>query len=193
MAKHIGIVLRKNTKGISTFFILDKDLGKIHAASDRSDISCGSLIMYNFVQHHSVAYIGSINIVELPTIQSIDDLIFFHHVLELAYYFIPLGNNTPEIFDLLLFLYTSLDKLYTYGHKKLFLCKFFAHLGFYPEWDRGQKKFFHLVRTLYIDTLLESLDLFLERKLDRWLDYCISLHPCVDCFKTVSFFMGRKS
>jgi len=192
MTKQIGILLCKDNRNSKRFFILDKKLGKFCALSDRSDISCGSLMTYNLSKRNSWMTLHHIDVLELPVIQNLDDLIFFHHVLELSYYFIPLAKMANDIFDLLFFLYTPPEKFNCNGSKKLFLCKLFAHLGFYPEDNQIPIFIFRLIRFEYIDALInKSIDLSLERKLDQWLDYCIAIHPCANCFRTLSFFMRR--
>lgn len=193
MVRHIGILLRTTVEQQPTYFLLDKEDGKISAASGRFDISRGSLMAYSLEHRRTKTYVHGIDLLDLPNINSVDELIFFHQVLELSYYFLPLGKAVPDIFYLLLFLYVSLERLHTNGLKKLFLFKLFAHLGFYPDDQTAYFPLFHTVRTQSIDTIIHGpVDLSLERKLDRWLDYCISLHPCTDYFKVISLFMSRK-
>jgi len=194
MARHIGILLRRNSQRLSHVFLLDKNMGKIQTMCDRTDLSRGVLMGYNLTTYGSSMKLNNVDLLDLPDIGSIHDLMFFHQILELSYYFIPLDTGVPEIFELLMFLYAYLQKLSDDVLKKIFLCKFFAHLGFYPEEDQGHIAIFQLVRAQCIDDLLgKSIDFSLERKLDQWLDYCISLHPCTNNFKTVSPFMSRKS
>jgi len=194
MARHVGILLRKNSQRLSQVFLLDKNMGKIQTICDRLDLSRGSLMAYNVITYGSSMKLNHIDLLDLPIIQNVHDLMFFHQVLELSYYFIPLGKVVTDIFELLLYLYVYLQKLSNDVSKKIFLCKFFAHLGFYPEEDQCHRHVFQLVRVQCIDVLLDKpIDLYLERKLDQWLDYCISLHPCINNFKTVSLFMSRKS
>jgi len=194
MVRQVGILWRKECERMQKFFILDRKLGKISVLSSRSDISRGSLMMYTVSSNRTSCNLNNVDVLDLPLIQSVSDLTFFHQVLELCYYFIPFGKGTTDIFELLLFLYASFESLNTRLCKKLFLCKFFAHLGFYPHEEQPHIQTFRLVRSQYIDALIKKpIDLSLERKLDQWLDYCISMHPCSGSFKTVSFFMSRKS
>jgi len=193
MTRSIGILVRITKDQQPTYIIVDEEYGKFSAIAVRSDISRGSLLSYSVTQQRNKTCIHGIDVLDLPTINNEYDLIFFHQVLELVYYFLPLGKQASDIFCLLLYLYASFEQLHSDGLKKLFLSKLFAHLGFYPEGQEVNFSFFSMIRMESIEVVISrKVDLSLERKLDRWLDYCISLHPCTKYFKAISHFMSRK-
>jgi len=193
MVRQIGILIHVSKEHRSFLSIIDKDNGKFSATASRSDISRGSLISYSLNQRGTKSYITSIDVLDLPEIENEHDLLFFHQVLEIVYYFIPFGKSVPDIFYLLLYLYSSIERINSDALKKMFLFKLFAHLGFYPEEKRKYYSLFTTIRMGNIDDIIcRKVDLSLERKLDRWLDYCISLHPCTKYFNAISMFMSRK-
>ncbi len=190
--RNVGIVIRVGEGKKATYVILDQEYGKMNVFANRDDISSGSLIAYCRLSQFQ-NYIHKINLIDLPDIKNEVDLIFFHQVLEIAYYFLPLDKAVPDIFCILLYLYSSFESFSTDCLKKLFLVKLFSHLGFYPEGEYAYNPLFKMVRMESLEVIIRvKIDLSLERKLDRWLDYCISLHPCTRCFKAISHFMSRK-
>src|ERR1700743_3259946 len=102
----VGIILKKNELSPHKLIILDKIQGKIECVSSTSFLSVGALITYNIKQKGLINFICDNTLIYIPLSLAQTDMLFFHHVLELIYYFTNIGNHCPEVFDLLSFLYT---------------------------------------------------------------------------------------
>ena len=119
------------------------------------------------------------------------NLLFFHHVFELCYYFIPVGLSSKNIFQHLLFLYRS-DKIFdNICLQKLFVGKLLFMLGVYPPEKLFNESLYVNFVNLFskpIDMLVKlDIDLEYKKKLNFWLLGCVNVHPCVGSFKTVHF------
>lgn len=186
MQQHRGIILRKFTP--HKVALLDQDRGRIDLLFFGQSYSPGALIHYQLKGNQEPLRADSIIFEQFPPIASYADLLFFHHVLELVYFFIPLHSSTTGIFELLHRLYDWLPTYYVKRNKKFFLYKLLLAIGFYPEWHGKFAREKQLL-ALSIDSINdESIDLEDELFLDKWLLACIKQHPRFDQFKTVHFF-----
>lgn len=168
--------------------LLDWHLGKIMGVPNRVDIGHGALIEYHLREQNGFYFMHGINIIDLPFALAKEDILFVHHVLELCYFFVPLGGEVPRLFDLIMILYDASNALIHDNAKKLFLFKLFSCLGLYPEDPKFRTPYFHQLAGSSIDMItIQPLDLVIEQALDEWLLSCIALHPCTHNFKTVHF------
>jgi hypothetical protein len=191
--KNKAIVLKSYLPGKYKLCVLDQDLGKVMTVPNRQDIGNGALILYHPREQQMLYFMHGIEIIDSPLVLAKEDILFVHHVLELCYFFLPLGDSVPEVFALLMALYTSQALLHTVVAKKVFLFQFFACLGLYPEGSRFQTPYFHQLALLSIDNIaLHPIDLVIEHELDEWLRSCIALHPCTQNFKTVHFLQNSR-
>jgi hypothetical protein len=190
----VGIVLRKNELSPHKLIILDKVQGKIECISSTPSLSTGALITYNVKKQGANHFISDSTLIYIPLSLAQTDMLFFHHVLELIYYFTNVGNCSQEAFDLLAFLYSTEHTMITPQYKKFFLLKLLTSMGIQPEIDE--------IRTRKI-TYLNSLDMHQlnnltisvsdEKELDRWLWCCVWQHPYVNEFKTVHFLAENRA
>lgn len=194
MQQNIGIVLKKYFPQKVKLSVLDSKLGKIACVPNRVDICVGAFIDYHINCYRGFYFVNTVNILKIPSLFcKMPDLIFFHHVLEICYFFIFEGSPVSEIFELLSFLYFSADTIYNRCSKKIFLCKLFFLLGIYPEDKHFQLLFFNRVASESIDILInETIDLRIERRLDAWLSACLAMHPYVNSFKTIRFLCENR-
>lgn len=186
--RHTGIIIKKHAPKNMKVSLLDSELGKINAVFHDDTLSRGSLVRYNAKPKESIVFISDIELLDVPMVLAKDDLLFFHHVLELCYYFLPLEFPVEDIFDLMMDLYTPHEYMQQSIGKQLFLCKFFSLLGIYPEGEKFQKPHFHTIASTPIDILLQqNIDLVTENDMHEWLWHCIKTHPYADYFKTLHF------
>jgi hypothetical protein len=194
MEKNIGIVLKNYQPQKCKLAILDRDHGKIMAVPNRTDISHGALITYFTREQEHISFIHSIDILDLPLALAQEDITFVHHVLELCYYFIPMGSHASQVFIALLRFYEYPIVLNNQAMKKIFLVQLFFLLGVYPEALRSKSASIHHVISTSIDTWAASpIDLRIEQELDEWLMQCIKTHPRAEYFKTVHFLLMNKA
>lgn len=191
MKKHIGIILKNFYPKKYKIVVLDGKIGKMHYISPKRNkkIPVGTLISYQRERKNKIIELETLDI---PFETAIDDILFLHHVLEICYYFIPVGIDIKEVFSLLLYLYSFPYKLKYIIEKKLFLFKIFVSLGIFPEDEKFQTPYFHQLSSESIDTIIgQDLPLGIERDLDKCLQYCVQMHPMFKCFKTVNFLKFR--
>jgi hypothetical protein len=190
----VGIILRKNSLLRNKVIILDKIQGKIECIASTSSLSIGSLITYNLHQQQSTYFIKDNTLIYVPLSLAQTDILFFHHVLELVYYFTHVGSCSKEVFDLLAFLYSTAITKMTLQSKKLFLLKLLTSMGSIPEHNETRTKIITHLTTMNIKQLNQiAIDTTLEKELDRWLWCCIWQHPYVNEFKTVHFLAENRT
>jgi len=191
--KNIGIILKKYQPKKKTIAILDKNAGKIKCVPNKEDLPLGALIQYFIKNNRSPYFLENIEIIHIPFDVAIDDILFFHHVLETCYNFIPYHCPADQVFELLKYLYLCGNSIKCNNNKKLFLFKLFTILGLYPEGVKFQTPFFHALAITSIDTIIsKNLHLNSENKLDAWLHYCMTMHPEFSKFKTINFLYKHR-
>jgi len=190
----VGIILKKNSQSHYKITILDKIQGKIECFAPQSSLSLGALMTYNIQQKGSTNFIVNSSLIYIPLTLAKDDILFFHHVLELTYYFTQIGNNIKEIFDLFEFLYKTSTTTITHQFKKLFLLKLLTNMGVTPEHDAIRTSFISELSSIKIEELNKIIiNTIHEKELDRWLWYCLWQHPYVNEFKTIHFLSKNRT
>jgi hypothetical protein len=188
MVNSVGIVLRKAAGSRYKISLLDKNHGRMECVVDSSALCLGSLVSYTFYEQRGGVFLRDVHVIYTPLSLGSSDLLFLHHILELLYYFAPVGSCVNGIFDLLAFLYTIEHMLISKIFKKFFLLKLLTFLGVSPELDSMRFSAIGMLSRLPIDQFSDDLvgcdD---EKKLDKWLWHCIWQHPYVSEFKTVHF------
>lgn len=183
-----GIVLRTFFPKKRTVVLLDQVQGKIVCVPNTDQVLVGSFITYHMYKRSSMRFMCAIEQIALPFALVRNDLLFYHHVLELCYYFIPLDSSACDVFSLLCELCCTPQEDVSYRYKILFLVRLFVLFGVQPEAKRGQwPRLAHLF-TLGIDSVVEAtIDLELTHEMYEWLHSCLSVHPLLAQFKTVHF------
>lgn len=184
----VGIILKKYHSSLYKVMMLDKVRGKIECITSVSSFSVGTLITYNIRPMGTAFFISDSTLLYTPLSLAQTDILFFHHVLELIYYFTPTGNYTQDLFDLLAFLYSAEQKTITQQFKKIFLLKLLTCMGSSAEIDTACTGIITHLNTIDIKFINEmEINTADEKKLDRWLWCCVWQHPYVNEFKTVHF------
>ena len=89
MKKHTGIVIKKHFQKKRMISVLEKDSGRIDYIPDTENISLGALLEYHVHIRGSVSFMHGSEQVGLPFSLIKDDILFFHHVLEVCECFLP--------------------------------------------------------------------------------------------------------
>jgi hypothetical protein len=194
-----GIVLRFHAPYRHSVAIFDSKLGRINAIfsspSVFKSLVHGGLISYKVEPWRESYRMLDIELIQLPQDWVVQDLFFLHHLLEMALSFIPEHSRCLELFNLCMTLYKPIPEFaQTNGGmgllgKKLFLARFFALLGIYPD-DAFSKERSFLFKFLSgdeadITDLKETEEL--HKKLQSWLIDCIHTHPHANTFNTIEF------
>lgn len=190
-----GIVIASQIQKKNKIVVLDQEYGKIVCFPDRLDISHGMLLNYFIRRDTHAQFLYASELIATPAALAARDLLFFQHVMELCYYFLPIACPAPQIFDLLQFLYAPASARLTGYYQKLFLCKFFLLVGLYPEEMAHDPVRISQLAFCAIDrTVTHHVDLgFKEAELDAWLLSCVLAHPYSAQFKTVHFLTTGRS
>jgi hypothetical protein len=189
-----GIILKKMAQSPYKIALLDKKQGRIESIIYSSESVVGSLITYSLKKQQGYYAISDNQLLYMPLSLGKTDLLFFHHVLELIYYFAPTGSCVSGVFDLLAFLYTAEHMLMSVQCKKFFLLKLLTLLGASPDWQGlctvGINQLNQMAVT-QCDSII--MDTTTEKELDRWLWCCVWQHPYVNEFKTVHFLEKNRT
>lgn len=189
----VGIVLKTFFPKKRKIAVLDKEAGMIEYIPDTENICQGALIHY-YITEGKNSFIRGIENVGMPLALAKQDLLFFHHVLEMCYFFMPVGVSNPDIFALVEFLYTLDSSRLSPSIKKIFMMKLFAMFGVYPEHKRFHTAYYYQLAALPTSTLLEQeLDAQAHTDMDEWLQLCVASHPYNEQFKTVHFLDEGRS
>ncbi len=188
---HTGIVL----KNVSSHKIalLDERRGRFDGIVSKP-VCVGSLINYGIEkERNTLIYLTDVILTDLPFALARQDLLFWHHVLELCFYFVPLGSYTPQLFELCTFLYTvDIDACWPTQSKKLYLFKLLTAIGMYPRLPQLSVEKLHHFITLPVSAIThEIIDGQHEKKLDEWLRLCVSDHPAVMQFNTIHYLLAE--
>jgi hypothetical protein len=154
----------------------------------------GSLIEYSVERNRgTLRYIKQHSVVGVPFSIAKSDILFWHHVLELCYYFVPLGSFTQQLFELLEFLYTvDVGKCWRMRAKKLYLFKLLVLIGVYTRLPRLPLEQVQYLQALPVHRIVdEAVDDQCENMLDEWLRLCVYEHPAIRKFHTVHFLLSK--
>jgi hypothetical protein len=185
-----GIVLRTYVPQKQKLSVLDANRGRIDCVPQDTraahQLTTGAYMTYGIRPWHAYYIVYDTDIVDMPLYWAHENLLFFHHVLELCYYFLPVDNIVEDIFILVKKLYTSPKIIQTDLSKKIFLCQFFICLGIYPADARSYgSSFFSLISGPFDSKVNAHGELHMQ--LQRWLLTCISTHPYAHTLKTIGF------
>lgn len=188
--RHYGIVLHRFFPKKYTIALLDSQLGRIDAVVRYDTAMLGALISYEIEYKRTTYFIQAVRIEDAPLALAQSDILFLHHVLELCYHFMPVGSCVADMFELVQFIYKPVQ--HNMFIKKIFLFKLLYTLGMSAP-EEHEHGFFEYLATVSIDTLdAEQLDLTYEKKLDRWLLYCVAEYTDIQALKTIHFLVKSR-
>lgn len=172
--------------------VLDRTMGMIDAVIIKKNqaqaISHGMLIRYSITQRGQQYRLQDVALVAGPAQWVRDDILFFHHALELARAFLSYHQDAQDVFELFIRLYKPLVVEQHVYFKQCFLCKFFMLLGICPEDEASFcPEFFSLI-SRPIDTMVKAqADVKDLTQISRWLQGCVAVHPHAHSLKTMFF------
>ncbi len=187
---HQAIVLQLPTPQRGEYLFFDQKLGTIpvraHKKNTVRTLTRGTLIQYVPQERGGYYYSQAIEVIAIPQLWAVSNIFFLHHIIEIIDFFIPRRHQAENIFMLTLMIYKKLDDNVDVAFfQKLFLCRFFAMVGIYPEpVHLEDRKFLSMILSGSDDNLDEQKYVFLEKKMIQWLRECIRLHPYADRLKT---------
>jgi hypothetical protein len=185
-----GIVLKRLNSPYK-IALLDQERGRVDAIVTKAAPCVGSLLHYSIERERgNYIYLSHCTITDLPFLLARHDILFWHHVLELCFYFIPLGYRIDTLFALLEFLYSADGTtLWNIQSKKLYLFKLLAAIGLYDVLPQlvPESRVNQLLLLPLSHIMNEQLDEKSEKVMNEWLRTCIAEHPAMVKFNTVHF------
>jgi hypothetical protein len=192
---HKAIVLKRLSSAYKVA-LLDQEKGRVDGIVSKAPC-VGALLEYRIEkERNSSLFINYYSIIDLPFAVAREDILFWHHILELCFYFVPPGYYVSSLFELLQFLYTvDSSRPWNVQSKKLYLFKLLAAIGLYDELPQ-------LVPASRVDKLLALaphqitqviLDEKSEQVVNKWLRTCVVEHPKIQEFHTVHFLVNMDS
>jgi hypothetical protein len=198
----VGIIIKRFLPYKQKIIVFDRDRGPIEVVPEPAlyaqRLCHGALISYTLRQQRNVSFLKTIDILQVPFEVAKNDILFLHHILELAYYFAPLDSSCSRLFDLIHLLYTptpfineslpEMARLY----KKFFLIRFFMIVGLYPD-DLLPQAWVDLCSNP-VDSLVDQrVQLTMEASMNKWLMQCVQMHPHSNLFNTIHFLDRKNS
>ena len=115
-------------------------------------------------------------------------MLFFHHILEMIYFGVPLGATSLDIFELVTAIQQHLSYICTKTRlQKISLGKLLLLLG--ADVDGSVESI--LQQILQAPDILHMLSIDIdqtsEHALEGWIHNYIQTHPCAHMFKTIHF------
>lgn len=185
----MGIILKRMNRARPIYSMLDGQDGVFICSIAREDVCVGACVEYSLYNKRTKIVAEEVDMVGFPCIAQVADLLLLHSALEICTCCMPIGSSSPGVFEHMYTLYdVSRAVLYKQAvAKKIFLCKLFVLLGFYPHGKKFQNQFFQSLATESLDNLLPfSVSMMHEEDVEEWLQACIATHVQEQKFKTRS-------
>jgi hypothetical protein len=188
--KNTGIIVDFLFPQKQKIVICDREQGIIEAMPESGvpiwRLCRGALLAYDLEKRCQRYFLHHIDIRDIPLAWARHDILFLHHILELATHFLSPAVGNAVAFDELRALYKACTTQTTPFFKKIFLVKFFLAVGLYPEHAILSPNLLGRLLDEPLDGILIDI-LPLEQEIDGWLRRCIHMHPQVTMFKTMHF------
>jgi hypothetical protein len=191
-----GIVLRHTLPIRGKVSLFDAVLGRVEAIIPyphvRTRFVHGGLVHYQLKSRGAMTCACDLELIEVPEPWVQSDILFLHHILEVAWFFVPEHGQAHAAYQWLRTkLYTSQSSRVTAFEKKLLIGKFLALLGVYPSQalTKEMQPLFYLLSNL-CDTIvsIEESD-ELHQQVQLWLLDCMQAHPAAHRFTTLRFVL----
>lgn len=203
--QQLGLVLKNFFPEQTKLAVLTRNFGRLDLVIANnlanklaiSKISYGMLIAYNTVDNTASVLnllssgakvkISKIELIYVPIILP-DQLMFWHQLLELIFYTVPIGLHIPTLFEQICLVGANLDLFSDSGQKLLALCRMLNLLGLCPTNYSNFTPEFRALIYLPIDiSVHQKIDLKWEEALSRWWRTSMIVHPKVNLFKTIAY------
>jgi len=186
-----AIILRHT--GVRYAFLAEKR-GRIDVTlfnkMGQPQLSPGVIISYTGHRSNYGSLVAQDVVVEhVPLAWARQDIYLLHYIMEVCYFLIPVGSGEQSIFYLLKDIYRNFPSFTDSIHKKIVVCKFLAHLGICPDTQPFHSYLKILLETPVDNTGIMDLQLICEEDANKWLMWCMHLHPHGKWFKALPFLL----
>lgn len=186
MKLYTGIVLKHHVPYKHTIALFDRALGHIRAIAVHNKLSAGTVLAYTMASADQRFFIKNLTILDIPINLAKNNILFFHHIIELCYSFIPEGVTSERIYDLLLFVFSQ--EAISKQKKKRILCILYVLLGLYVDDESPYNAYvYELAREPFDAMIDKDVDGNIEKIISRWLYQCIMIYVYKENLKTAHF------
>lgn len=179
-----AIVIRNYLPEKNRLILFDREKGLCEViVPSRGKYTHGALLEFTVKEFRTKYMLAESSVIALPAQWVLEDLVFFHAILELVLYFIPLDSNPTGVFAHLELLRKDIPMQNIVLYKKLFICRLFSLLGICPDdADSFDEKFLYLI-SAPIDIMLSVQEFLTKYPLDVWMRKCVMSHPQYNMMK----------
>ncbi len=172
--RQVGIVLNHAGRNITIF---ERTQHRLDAITYTKNWARGSFVSYLLVYQKGKVILEDVSLEYMPLIQARFDIYFLHSLLEICYNFIPEGGCEFVLYPLIVKVLRAFDTISSENHKKILLCRLFAHLGIYPTNSELYAPLEEFLKMPIDNLIAGNLELANEVFFDRWLEWCLENYP----------------
>lgn len=185
-----GIILRKSGYVLA---LITKERGRIDGLffpkKLHQVISLGTIVSYTERKNKDHFILEETVIEHVPLEWARENIYLLHYVLEICYFFMPVGSGGKRIFLLLKDIYRNFGLFHTTEHQKIIVCKLLAHLGIIPDNIVIQAS-----ASLLLETAIDELDIIVMKTiaindLEEWISWALMSHKEGEWFKAVPLLL----
>ncbi len=161
-----AFVIKNYFPARQTIAIFHQQFGKIHffiQHKDQASLLCnGSLIYCDIVKKNTIYQCLYVDPYFVPAGISLEHLYFVHDILKICKNYIPQEIMLPDVFDLIVYIYSQIHHFDNFT-KKQYLLRLFLYVGVFPD----NPSLYHYVmqEKLFFS---QEIDLLFEKS----LQYC---------------------
>ena len=175
---YTGMIIRSTLPYKNSVIIVSSQLGlREYTIPAKSLLVQGAFIRFTLQERRGKYTLKSSELIALPHLWVMNDILFLHRVLELIVFFVPYGSGIQGLLEHCMLLFEKPEHEDLDWYKKLFICRLFSLLGVCPENAELYNKNFLCLISAPIDIMLNVQRAVLFDTIDIWMRGCIQSHP----------------
>ncbi len=189
-----GLVLHYGGRALS---LLSPEEGRVekiwYTGRNQSPLHPGSFISYyaDCSVTSSRTPLEKLDLEKSASHLGVQDIYLLHALLEVCYYFIPVGSEAKDAFYFLHELFEKFSFFPLPAQKRQVVCKLLALLAVYPD-ESAMYALVHDLTSMPIDNLIKGpIDLKSEKRMNIWLAWCQQVHPKGAFFKALPYLVEK--
>lgn len=190
--RDVALVLRQKGRLLSVLSIKHGRTEQLFFNTKRYEqYLVGSLVSYSVqsLARNKHLVIEALTVEKQPYLATPSCLYLLHALIEICYYFIPLGVPAYKIIHHFLEIIFCLEQFNSHYYQKYIICFVFALLGIYPE-DVLSLDDVEKIIAIPVDKLKDKeIELTSEELLNTWLEWCLASFPQGKWCKALPFLL----
>lgn len=185
-----GIILRKSGHVLA---LITKERGRVDVLFFPKRLhqvmALGTIVSYSEKKQRDRFIMEETMIEHVPLEWARNDIHLLHYVLEICYFFMPVGSGGKSTFLLLKDIYRNFNLFHTVEHQKIIVCKLLAHLGIIQD-----NSSIHESANLLLKTSIDKLDMLTINSicmddLEEWITWALVTHKEGEWFRAVPLLL----